>query len=375
MNQENIQKEFLQVFYELAYGFKEKHKTKALVCPYLNHAINQFSAFALKYGMIRKGKLIAPQNETDAIENWFSVPAREWLDFWWGDLKECLKIYRSLESLIDPADGIFIPTEACDEYAMGCIKYNQNTEQQLVFLKLREIAAGQDAIYTYCRKFLIEHPIVSTTELGEMKETLSELQVDEDRIQELIALAYEPIPAECKKICKCGWTPTTDRSGRYQCIHEKCRKYTSNFRNITELKNPQIKQRLKRGVMRYMVLPGKVELDIANYFQNKSGYEAILWPKMDKYDLQVKLPNGKNYIIDAKDYKSPFALGFHLLEQDKLLKYQSSSHQVVIVVSDEVAELKRDYTIVVNKIIKEKYGMIPCITYSELMERIEREDV
>lgn len=97
MDFKRIQEEFLEIYYELAYGFQSKdqeynknksskrdmeiegnntlNQKKYIKDDYLVHALNRFSAFALKYNMLDdEGRIIAPTDETDAIENWFNVP-------------------------------------------------------------------------------------------------------------------------------------------------------------------------------------------------------------------------------------------------------------------------------------------------------------
>lgn len=393
MNFKIIQEEFLEIYYELAYGFQSKdqeynknksskrdmeiegHNTlnqkKYIKDDYLVHALNRFSAFALKYNMLDdEGRIIAPTDETDAIENWFSVPVEEWLENWTGDLKRTLNVYSELEALINYSDGIFIPTTACEEYATECIRHNQESEQFRLFKRIYGLS--QEG-YVYCRKFFIKHKVVNAIDLLEFREKLLAMGVDYVVIDQIVEAAYEGIPDDCMYQCKCGWTVSKNKQDIYRCIHERCRIESNNFADITLIKEKIMMRRLRRGVMRYLALPGELEMKIKHYCDKKPEVVVELWPEKDTYDIKVSLPNGINYIIDAKDYSSPFALGEHLLKDNKLIGQQKESNKVFVVVPDSVEAVKRDFTQVVNKIIFEKYGAIQCITFKQLTFLLEGE--
>ena len=393
MDFKKIQEEFLEIYYELAYGFQSKYQqynrnrnnqedgglNKQTECfqrkyvrnDYLVHALNRFVAFAVRCNMLDdEGKIIAPNNETDAIENWFNLVVGEWLTKWHGDLSSALSIYSELDPLINYSDGIFIPTTACEEYAGECLRYNQDSEQLRLFKLIYGLSQKG---YVYCRKFFILHKVASTIELLEFREKLSDMGVEYSLIEKIVEAAYEYIPNDCLYECKCGWTVSRNEQEIYTCIHERCRKETNNFTNLKLLKDKVMMKRLRRGVMRYLALPGELEIKIEKYCDKKEGLIVELWPEKDTYDIKVSLPNKKEYIIDAKDYSSPFALGQHLLKDNKLIWQKNESNQVFIVVPDEVEDLKKDFTLVVNKIIAEEYGSIKCITFRELTTLLEKE--
>lgn len=386
-----IQEEFLAIYYELAYGFHSKDQEyskrskehmeieryntvsekKYIKNDYLMHALNRFSAFALKYSMLDdEGRIIAPNDETDAIENWFSLDVGEWLENWHGDLEKALNVYSELEALINYSAGIFIPTTACEEYTAECIRYNQESEQLRLFKRIYGLS--QEG-YVYCREFFIKHKVVTTIDLLGFREKLLGMGIEYILIDQIIEAAYEAIPDDCMHQCKCGWTVSKNKYEVYRCIHERCRMETNDFKDITLLKEKIMMKRLRRGVMRYLALPGELEMKIKRYCDKKQGVVVELWPEKDTYDIKVSLPNGNNYIIDAKDYSSPFALGEHLLKDNKLIKQQKESNKVFIVVPDSVEDVKKDFTQVVNKIITEKYDVSKCITFKQLTSLIDKE--
>lgn len=65
--------------------------------------------------------------------------------------------------------------------------------------------------------------------------------------------------------------------------------------------------RLRHGVMRYMCLPGQLELKIQKIAE-KCGCGAELWPDRDKYDVKITLPDGQVWAIDAKTHRNPYML-------------------------------------------------------------------
>jgi hypothetical protein len=61
---------------------------------------------------------------------------------------------------------------------------------------------------------------------------------------------------------------------------------------------------LRRGIWRYTVLPGLIEVELHDRLEQKSDVEVTLWPELDAYDLRVDTPD-ESYQVDVKDWTLP----------------------------------------------------------------------
>jgi hypothetical protein len=71
---------------------------------------------------------------------------------------------------------------------------------------------------------------------------------------------------------------------------------------------------LRPGVWRYTVLPGLVELDLAERLTAIPDVTVALWPDVDAYDLDVQRREVR-WRIDVKDHRSALGLARHLAER------------------------------------------------------------
>jgi hypothetical protein len=69
--------------------------------------------------------------------------------------------------------------------------------------------------------------------------------------------------------------------------------------------------RLRRGVWRYTLLPGLIEVALAERLRRIENTTVELWPERDKYDLRVAT-DGHMWMVDVKDWSSAPALARHL---------------------------------------------------------------
>jgi hypothetical protein len=61
---------------------------------------------------------------------------------------------------------------------------------------------------------------------------------------------------------------------------------------------------LRRGIWRYTVLPGLIEVELRDRLEQKSDVEVTMWPELDAYDLRVDTPD-ESYQVDVKDWTLP----------------------------------------------------------------------
>ena len=65
---------------------------------------------------------------------------------------------------------------------------------------------------------------------------------------------------------------------------------------------------MNRGIRRFVVEPGRAELDLAEKMK-RIGTKVDLWPAFDTYDLRVEFPTARIiWAIDVKDWENPYLL-------------------------------------------------------------------
>lgn len=88
---------------------------------------------------------------------------------------------------------------------------------------------------------------------------------------------------------------------------------------------------LRRGIWRYTVLPGLVEIELRDRLRQCDDIQATLWPELDAYDLQVET-SGASYQVDVKDWSLP------RYSIDRLPSRSADQQTMHIVVPDERAD-------------------------------------
>jgi len=193
-----------------------------------------------------------------------------------------------------------------------------------------------DAEYRCFRKFLIEHGHANR------RAALDALMASGLAWNEV----FEDIPASCSHRLEgqevfypcphCRW-PLPGSADVLECPAPICRQAGSQFRltpnglvALSGLPAPrpvllQDQVRLRRGIWRYTLLPGLVELRLADQLA-RMGATVELWPERDRYDLNVQVA-GSEWRVDVKDWSNGVALTEHLLRHE-------SADRVCIVIPD-----------------------------------------
>lgn len=276
----------------------------------LERSIQKLNLLMLRHGIVSEnGEPIAPKNETDAVINYFSHSMQYWPTAKYNKFQNILD--EELEPLIHLTNGKtkYTVTETCRELAMESLTYNQDMMQKQVFYLLTQLNQEQ---YVFCRKWIIQHPLMDRLQTLDLQDEMKTLGIEDFLMDTFIQTAYEQLPINAIGICgHCGWTVMKDIN-RYYCIESLCRKKTDNFNEIESFNEKNNLLRLKSGVMKYMMLPGRFEIELEKYC-DKLGVACELWPKKDSYDLKISLPN-KVYAVDIKSYFNPFSLKHHLMK-------------------------------------------------------------
>lgn len=132
-------------------------------------------------------------------------------------------------------------------------------------------------------------------------------------------------------------------------------------------------RRLKKGVMRYVAAPGRLEMKLAEQC-DKLHLPYELWPQMDRYDLQIQLPSGDIWVIDAKAYHNPLNLRTQV-EQDSAFA-NGAFQKGFYVVPQEYTRKYRNYLSIINDTLTHKgsaYANVQCVTDLKLKRLLKKE--
>ncbi|MGL4742227.1 MAG: hypothetical protein ACRC41_15780 [Sarcina sp.] len=378
----NIDRELFNILTEIAYGLKHKHDTviynnineiqtkyKYPMDKYLIRAIDKLAAFGVKYKLYEKVHF--PKNETDAII-FFSENLLDWIKSIESAISVDLSnLYYEDDFFVELfGNNLYKVTDFCSDFASYCLIYNKDLEQKQVYGLMKKLDQEQ---YVFVRMFIIENPIINFSQKNLFNKKAKDLKIDEETIIKLIETAYEEIPKNSNTSCGyCKWTVTTDLDGSKVCVDSRCKLETNSFMDVSSIEDARMSLRLTPGVMRFISLPGKLELDIAEMCK-KLKLEYKLWPNKDAYDIKIELKNGRSLAIDAKDYKNPFMLATNFMSMESGISFGEDCEERYIVVPDSVNDKKVDYCDVVNSALQKNSKGIKCIKISELFEILIKE--
>lgn len=363
---------------EVAYGFRKKEAIavqkkdeddyeKYIVEPHLIKALNMLGIFAYQYHLLdHEGRPLVPINETDAILNYFSNDLAEWMGNWPKEAQDQIQsLFGDFGPLIKTRDHgtKFFCTEDCNELADQCPTFNQDAEQRQLYMVLKLLS--QEA-YAFTRAFIIRHPIINATDRRKLSNGLRSRGVNEKSVKRILDNAYEAIPYDAAFRCPyCGWTASQKPDEQLQCIHPRCSGHFNEY-TPTSVLNPSMLNRLKPGVMRYIALPGKLELKIAEICEERHlSYE--MWPHLDAYDIRIHL-NHKVFAVDAKDYQNAFVLRYEVMKHPPFT--HSDWQHAFLVVPDAAVNERTDYCDVVNRAWQSS-GHKKCVSFSDFIRKLK----
>lgn len=342
------------------------------------HGLNSLYCFALINKCFGKnGEVLAPAHETEAILQYFSRPAAEWIKNWPENVLEQIQEVGNIlewDSLLYVGQGnTFILTEFCEELLdayenIGPI-IEVELEQRAFYNQLRSLEQDD---YVAVRRFIIEQEN-RVIESGLLTSKINQLVLDCSNCEDLrsiLRFAYEP----CKfvsgplYICKrCGWTVTKLNNKHKKCQSEKCRSFTDNFSGLTEELHPASYSRLKYSVMRFIAEHGTIELEIERQCKNL-GVKVEMWPELDRYDLRITFNNGEQWCVDAKDYSKAFVLKAKLKSQGNAIPPGEWSRGFIVVPNERINDDKEYCDIVKKGIRQEK---VDCVKLKDFISIIK----
>lgn len=246
----------------------------------------------------------------------------------------------------------------CEELAaeMGS-NPSMEVEQRVLRRAMENLQTSDDAeaTYTAFRRFLVEHAVVRLSEAAAIARSVG--------IE--LAELYQEIPRysvtkvddqDCFYPCpRCNW-PMKIAETRVSCAFSSvCLHSGAFFRHadagllpLGKLPAPDAIPvpgwaALRQGVWRYTTLPGLEELELERRLK-KTGADVVLWPYVDRYDLDVRRSD-HHWRVDVKDYASSPRLARHLEEKPV-------AEPIWIVVPDR----KRDQVQVLRSVVSTECG-------------------
>lgn len=189
--------------------------------------------------------------------------------------------------------------------------------------------------YTIIRRFLTEHPIIDSISLEAFKLNLHH------ELAAFVENCYEKLkPFHEISICPyCGWT-LERKKGQLTCTN-LCREL-ADFINIQTIElGSQTYYRLKKGIQRFVLLPGIVEIQWFDHLKKRyKDAEISLYPKVDEFDILIK-KGDISFHVDVKDYTHPQLLADYFAKRN--IKKYLENKNVIIVVPDYRERLKPGY--------------------------------
>ncbi|WP_257789695.1 hypothetical protein [Clostridium isatidis] len=233
------------------------------------------------------------------------------------------------------------PTDFCYEIAIDTNDLEGELDQKIILDVISDFKAyGKEEDYRLFRTFLIKNPISTRDKIDDFIMKNSKYDSKLKKVYAKIYEFYEDIPKHYIiknniEVCNyCSWTIINKNNDKY-CISEYC-KANMGIEKSKCIQYESNKVRIKRGVMRYISLPGIPEINLNNKLE-KLGVSVTLYPNFDEYDLEICFSIDK-WAIDVKDYGNPYIL------VSKVKSFEPNNcEKSFIVIPDKRFILNKDY--------------------------------
>jgi len=194
---------------------------------------------------------------------------------------------------------------------------------------------GASGEYAAIRQYVITHPWTSTEQLRQQFRDLHYIKIQEvgalyqdSRSLHSTLLHQRPGSQEARywNCPVCG--PLYQRNNRLGSLKPnaclgRC-PGPQGWQDLDPAGHPFV---LKRGIHLRTLIPGTTEIQLYQWLTQDAQstmpalQQVILWPGVDRYDLQLKFLRSSQRVevwgVDVKDYKDPFALGRHIVQDSR----------------------------------------------------------
>ncbi len=300
----------LQVATYLAVGLVKQHEqTIQRQAPPITNPNSFLKTGLEQLAVLCLWKGIRPPCYHKQVVEWLHTPVEDW--------PEPISTSLTQEGLEGPLLFLGTPTDLAYDLIHQLGETNTDTQinieiQDLPFKQILRYCREKQLAdqYVQARLFLVENPYLPTgTHVIQ-----SNLNWDNE-VGKLLAACYQPIPISCRfprnnqnqvAFCpRCGWVLEWQLSAYTQvahCYSDICSRLNERISqpNQWELYQPEA-MRTTQSTQKSIVAPERPLLDLKAQLE-KIGATCHLWPQFDNYDLLVKLPSGKPFAVDMKDY-------------------------------------------------------------------------
>ena len=338
------------------------------------HGLGIFAALCAEFG--EEASVLATLSESSFIRYQCTKDVADWSDGWLSEAREAVRgcKYAKYGPLASVEDGFFSPTEECFDLIMHAEDDVLGGFQERSVYEY--LIGGTQEQYVVGRRFLLRHPLLDWDDYHNLRAGVWKLgddpldkgeasAVDPEWMSGLVEIAYEEPPDDAKLCPRCGWSMTR-RGIQTFCSTRACVDPTPDFESLDDI--PHRSMRLNRGVMRYITVPGALELRIAQAAK-EAGLEYVLWPDKDVCDIQIESPDGVRLAIDAKDYCSPTRLA-RQIAGDRM-KDLLCADEGLYVIPDETRRKHPGFEAICNNALSGKHGY-SCVSFGALVRRMRQ---
>ena len=332
----------------------------------LQHGINMFLAASYEVGC---KSIWQYADEASFLAHYITKPIAEWFNDWDPAVLEKLRlqeepfyVYEAFAYRRD--ENLYTPSADCYEFLdIQDSDILDGTDERMLYERMSVLDQEN---YCKIRRYLIENPIITLEDRRKMSLALA----DDQAAREAFQFAYEEITEDSYRCPTCGWTMTVGKYG-YLCHSSHCTDITPELTKTLRLDiSTGNLYRLKKGIMRYFAMPGKLELEIAAYCETK-GLGWKLWPQMDRYDVEIQFADGEIWEIDAKSYRSPIALRSKIQSDHGFPEGDYARGYFVI--PSEYVRNQRNYTAIINRVLADQEN-VKCVTFTSLQREIVKKE-
>lgn len=137
---------------------------------------------------------------------------------------------------------------------------------------------------------------------------------------------------------------------------------------------------VKNGMLRRTVIPGRVELDLADRLRELQQQIPTLnpprlYPGIDVYDIQVTFVNGRSWAVDVKDYHDAIALGWEIKRTPPRFEPNNNLYwdEFFYVVPDQREKTSPGYCERVRREANIRQSEVHVVTVSDLYNRAKKQ--